>query len=48
MTNQTLLAPGTPAPDVMLLTASSGQVHLSAEWEAAPEALVLVFLRHFG
>lgn len=39
---------GRPAPDAMLVDASGNPVHLREQWEAAPKALALIFLRHFG
>ncbi|HEV2107635.1 MAG TPA: hypothetical protein VGR16_05185 [Thermomicrobiales bacterium] len=39
---------GDPAPDVTLIDGSGAPVHLKDQWEAAPRALALIFLRHFG
>jgi hypothetical protein len=39
---------GDGAPDLVVLDASGVETGLSAFWTAAPRALVLVFLRHFG
>jgi len=39
---------GEMAPDATLTDAAGAAVPLSDLWEAAPRALVLVFLRHFG
>jgi hypothetical protein len=43
-----IIRAGRPAPDAMLVDASGNPVHLREQWEAAPKALALVFLRHFG
>lgn len=48
MTNPTNVETGSPAPDAGLRAPSGDPVHLREEWEAAPKALALVFLRHFG
>lgn len=39
---------GHPAPDVTLHDTAGAPVRLAELWAAAPRALVLVFLRHFG
>ena len=44
----TPLRAGDPAPDQTLLDASGATVRLSDYWTAAPKALALVFVRHFG
>jgi hypothetical protein len=42
------LPTGAPAPDQTLLDATGAEVRLSDYWTAAPRALALVFVRHFG
>jgi hypothetical protein len=42
------LQAGQAAPDQTLLDATGASVTLSDFWEAAPKALALVFVRHFG
>ncbi|MFM9105426.1 MAG: hypothetical protein ACKOWF_01850 [Chloroflexota bacterium] len=44
----TPLRPGDPAPDLTLRDATGAPVQLSSFWNAAPRALALVFVRHFG
>jgi len=39
---------GTAAPDLVLRDAAGAEVRLSDLWRAAPRALALVFVRHFG
>lgn len=39
---------GEAAPDSVVGDGSGAGTRLSALWTAAPRALVLVFLRHFG
>ena len=48
MTNPTRIEAGSPAPDATLLASSGDPVHLHEQWQAAPTALALIFLRHFG
>jgi hypothetical protein len=47
MTTQPLTT-GSNAPDATLIAASGDPVQLQDQWQAAPKALALVFLRHFG
>lgn len=47
MTTQPLTT-GSNAPDATLILASGDPVSLQDQWQAAPKALALVFLRHFG
>jgi hypothetical protein len=39
---------GEPAPDATLRDAAGNRVRLADLWGAAPAALALVFVRHFG
>lgn len=48
MTTQPPTTTGSKAPDATLIAASGDPVQLRDQWEAAPKALALVFLRHFG
>ena len=51
MSTATRLAPpsvGDQAPDLTLTDTTGLPVRLSDLWDAAPRALVLVFVRHFG
>ena len=41
-------AVGGAAPDLLLRDAAGADVRLSDLWHAAPKALALVFVRHFG
>ncbi len=41
-------AAGSAAPDLALRDAAGAEVRLSDLWGAAPTALALVFVRHFG
>lgn len=43
-----IIGTGSAAPDARLVDAAGSRVHLRQQWEAAPKALVLIFLRHFG
>ena len=39
---------GDPAPDQTVLDTTGAEVRFSDYWSAAPKALALVFIRHFG
>ncbi|MDP9471161.1 MAG: hypothetical protein M3Q71_10920 [Chloroflexota bacterium] len=47
-TAQVLLRPGCSAPDIVLRDVTGAGVRLSHLWVESPDALVVVFLRHFG